>query len=1445
MVKAPTFYPLTHPQKAIWYTEKFYPNTGVANIVATMRLRQDLDLDVLEQSINCVIKYNDGLRLRILEDSLGLRQYVAPFKTRRFKRIDFSNKGGWNALLKWVEQQGNIPVKSIDSDLFEFVLFKVAEGDGGFYLKTHHTIGDAWSMILIGNQINKYYFKIKEGIVPMDPHYPSYLDYINWERQYENSENFKNNREFWLKKFDTVPQPTSLRPVKNAFSSCESRRKTFTLSRGLTTKINQFAEELGVSVFVLFLSGLAIYLHRALDQRDIVIGTPILNRPTVKEKTTIGMFIETMPVRLFVDDNLTFESFVLRVAEEWREMRSHHYPYDLLLEDVRNKHRLTTNLYDIMLSFQNARFDIDLAFETQYLSSGSDPNSLLIHVSDRENIGQLSIDIDYQTALFEEEEPKRIFTYLVNLLTDALRKPLKKLYELELFSADEKTFLIDSVNQTQVDYPFDKTIHQLFEEQVSKTPQKTALVFGHESLTYEDLNRWANRYARLLRDRGIGQDTIVGLMADRSLEMIIGLLAILKAGGAYLPLDPSHPAERINYTLQDSGAKLVLTQSHLLPLIKDYDCVVLKDTPELPQEDTNLDNINTSSDLAYVLYTSGSTGKPKGVMVEHRSVANFVTAMEKEIDLSGKNFLSVTTICFDIFVFETILPLTKGLTVVIANEEQQLVPWKLKELIENQKVNIIQTTPSRMMMLTSDENFSRGLQNVTDIILGGEPLPYHLVQQLKMHTSARIFNGYGPTEATVYSTFKDVTEDIEITIGHPVANHQAYVLDKRLNLVPLGFMGELYIGGAGVARGYLNRPDLTRERFIPNPFRTGETMYRTGDMVKWDKDGNIHFAGRQDFQVKIRGYRIELGEIEQVLRDHEQVSEAVVVVKEDEPGNQYLCAYLLADPNLTVSSLRKYLTDLLPEYMIPSALVFLQEMPINPSGKICRKTLTEMADTPVTSSAVYCGPRNEVDKILVREWSSTLKINQVGIDDNFFELGGDSLKIVRMLVSLLPYNWEITARDFYRYQTIRALSDKIRGIGDEIEWDGQAKDIADVVFTHDPNNICADTKTRLGNVLLTGATGYLGAHLLRDLLIMTDAAVYCLVRGNSPADATARLANVLDFYFPGEFRPDVMQRVKVFTGDISLPNWGMEIHQLEELNHKINTVIHSAAKVRHYGGYEEFEKVNVNGTRSIVEFCRQGNQRLHYISTTSVSGYYLVPQNLGNAVFTENDFYIGQHYYENVYVRSKFEAENLILQNIEKGLNATIHRIGVVAGRYSDGKFQANINDNALYNRLRSIIQLGFVQEEYNSLELELSPVDCCSQAIVLLSQIAEGNRKIFHIFNPNTMCLSDLIHAAYECGYSIATMSSDEYQTEIKEIYADPYRRDLLMGIINDFNISRSIGLQDSPRIESSITVEYLSKLGFKWPEIDSEYLRKLIRYMESIGFIVIKESAGLLFDE
>ena len=521
--------------------------------------------------------------------------------------------------------------------------------------------------------------------------------------------------------------------------------------------------------------------------------------------------------------------------------------------------------------------------------------------------------------------------------------------------------------------------------------------------------------------------------------MAVCILGILKAGAAYLPLDPKYPLKRINLILQDSKAELLLTQVHLS---NDSFCCRVLNIDELDDhlDGSNLINNNIPSDLAYIIYTSGSTGKPKGVMIEHKSVCSFFTAMTQQLDLTGKTMLSVTTISFDIFVFEMLLPLVNGLTVVIANEEQQLVPMALNSLIIEQGIDIIQTTPSRMNLMLMDESSKKALKNVTDIILGGEAFPETLLNNLKSLTTARIFNGYGPTEATIYATFKELTNSNHVTIGRPVANTKAYILDKNLLPLQLNVPGELFIGGEVLARGYLYRNDLTKERFLACPFDSETLIYRTGDLAKWTSDGEIEFLGRIDFQVKLRGYRIELGEIENALCEHDQILDAVVIAQKTVNGDEFLCAFIVAKNSVPISELRVFLSQTLPDYMIPASFVFLEEMPLNPNGKVCRATLEKLSYAPDVERGIpYVGARNEVDLTLVKSWTDTLNIEKIGIDENFFDLGGDSLKIVKLLVSLLPFNWELTARDFYRYQTIRLLSDKIRGVISDDSWQLELK----------------------------------------------------------------------------------------------------------------------------------------------------------------------------------------------------------------------------------------------------------------------------------------------------------------------------------------------------------------------------------------------------------------------
>jgi len=1430
------FYPLTHPQKGIWYTEKFYPGTGISNIVGTLTFPGDVNYLILNKAINLMLKSNEGMRLRIIEDAIGARQYIADFEEKEFDFLDFSDKDGWVGFQDWIDEERKIPINAINSDLYNFIMIKISNQEGGFLAKAHHTIVDAWTMILMGNQISEYYLKLKEGITPAIYQLPSYIDYIKSEKEYEESADFADSKLFWLKKFETIPDVTTLKPNKKLFASCEASRKTFTISRELTTNLYQFAENFGVSVFVILLSMLTIYLHRVLDKTDIVVGTPLLNRATVKEKLTIGMFIETIPIRLQIDNDLDFESYILKVMDEWRQMRKHRYPYNLLLEDIRQRQKLTSNLYDIMIDYQNVKFDIDQSIKPKPYFSGSEANSLCLHISDRENSGQLNFDIDYQIDLFSEVEIVAIFNHLITLLGDALKNPSKKIMQLELMNSRDRDYILYELNNTcHLPLAISKTIHKLFEEQVIKTPNHIAVIDNHTKISYAELNASANRLARVLRAKGVKSGSIVGVLADRSHEIAVIILAILKAGGAYLPLDPHYPPNRMNFILQDSKAELLILQKHFMDQIFHCPKLVLEDTAQLSHDGSDLTNINNSSDLAYILYTSGSTGVPKGVMVEHKSVCNFFAAMAEQVDLPGKTILSVTNVTFDIFVFEMLLPLVNGLTVVIADDEQQLVPMALNKLILENGVNIIQTTPSRMNLILMDKSSQEALKNVTDIVLGGEAFSETLLKKLKDITKARIFNGYGPTEATVYTTFKELTNHYNITIGRPVANVKVYVLDKNMTPLPVNVPGELYIGGEGLAKGYLNRPELNQEKFLPSPFQEGERLYRTGDLVKWTFDGELEFLGRMDFQVKIRGYRIELGEIENILMQHTHIIDTAVLAQTAENGDQYLSAYIVAEKPIPTTELRQYLSQSLPAYMIPSSFVFLKELPLNANGKVCRNTLMKIQTDDTKRTVPYAKARNEVDSILIKNWTEVLDYKKIGIDDNFFDIGGDSLKIVRLLVSFLPFNWDLTARDFYKYQTIRNLSDKIRGVNDKESWqEGINHHPAEIYCAHNIDEIhVSANRKEMRKILLTGATGYLGAHILKELLITTDAQIYCLVRSSSREKAAHRLLNILSFYFPDNFSNELDRRIKVIKGDLASDNFGLSEQQYNSIGRQVDTVIHTAAKVRHYGGYADFETINVLGTKRIVNFCLTFKQKLHYISTTSVSGRYLVKQDLGDAVFSENDFFIGQHYYENVYVRSKFEAENIILSAMNDGLTATIYRVGMLSGRYSDGHFQANIQDNGLYNRMKSVILLRAIPEDLLKQELEYTPVDYCSRAIILLAKINENKNKIFHIFNDKMILVSQFIEASKLCGFDIQIQDAGSFNDYLKKIICDRENTWALTGIINDLNLTKTIGLQHSPEIASEITCQYLQQLGFKWPDIDLPYLIKVINYMESIGFL------------
>lgn len=1018
-----TYYPLTHPQKGIWYTEKIYPGTSIGNIAGTLRIKGKIDYELLEKAINIFIEKNDAMRLRIVEENGEPKQYVSEYTYRKIDFYDFSDKG-IEELYKWDEHQTRIPFNLIDSDLFYFALIKISENEGGVYGKLHHLISDAWAHVLGGNKILEYYVKLKEGI-KIDNEEPSYVDYIKRDQEYEKSDKFNHDKEYWHKKFETFPEFTTLKPRTTNYINPEAKRKTFIVPKKLMHKLHHYCKENKTTVFSLFLSALSIYVNRVTGKEDIVIGTTVLNRINAKEKNTMGMFISTIPVRINLKSDIDFKTFIRNITKEWMNaLRYQRYPNYLLQKEIREKYKNMIYIGDILIFYQNAKFNKDtygIEYETRNHFCGYQSNSLTIQINDREE-RQLIIDYDYLTDLFHAKEIEFIHQHIINLLWHGLDNPNKEICKLEMLSEKEKHKILYEFNNTEADYPRDKVIHQLFEEQVEKTPDNIAVVFEDKHLTYRELNEKSNQLARVLRKKGVKPDDIVAIMVNRSLEMIIGILGILKSGGAYLPIDPEYPEERIRYILEDSGVKILLTEKDLIRRI-DFkgEVIDVKDGNIYKGRKSNLNNVNKPNDLIYVIYTSGSTGKPKGVMIEHRSVVNLSNWFNKRYSLDkNKNVINNASFSFDVSVEEIVVPLLNGGTVFIPKKEIILNKDKYVKYLNENKINIAQFVPSHLKELLTEEE---KIESLNIVICGGEPLNEILKERI-VSKGYKLYNHYGPTEITVDALVSECSLYNKVTLGRPIDNVKCYILDKYLNLQPIGMVGELYISGPGLARGYLNNYKLTEEKFISNPFKSGEKLYRTGDLVRWYPEGEIEYLGRVDHQVKIRGHRIELYEVKLKLLEYKGIKEVVVIDKLDKEGRKYLCAYIISDKKISISDLRTYLLRKLPDYMVPSYFVFINEMPLESNGKIDIKALREM-DLETVEMTKCVPPKNEIEEKLTEIFKEVLKVDRVSIDSNFFELGGDSLDIIEIITKASLLGWKLKVQDIYKFPTIRELSKRI------------------------------------------------------------------------------------------------------------------------------------------------------------------------------------------------------------------------------------------------------------------------------------------------------------------------------------------------------------------------------------------------------------------------------------
>lgn len=1388
---------LTKPQKLIYDMEKF-AGGSIATVCGSIVIKGKKDITKLSNAVNELYRLNDALRIIITETDGVPYQTIKEYNKQEINVLRFKNKTELN---NYAENFAKEPMDFYGSLCHTQIV--VLDDAYGLLVKLHHIISDAWTLALIGSQFNS----ILKGELPETY---SYLDYISSEQKYLGGKRYQKDKDYYIEQFKKCDETTYLSDKQ--VNSYVAERKTFVVDKEKTTKIAVYANDNNASVFMLLMTALGVYINRIkMNQEKFYVGTAVVNRNGLAEQKTMGMFINTVPVLFDLENNSTFKENLDKFSENMMTtLRRQKFNYGDVLKELRSEFNFSGNLYDVMLSYQNAKVvGLEDDFESIWYHCGMQTESLQMHIDDRDSEGILKIHYDYQVGKFTETEIERMHEHIFNLLFDAIHED-KKITELNILSEEEKKTLLYDFNDTKAYYPKDKCVHQLFEEQVLKTPDKTAVIACDKTLTYDELNKLSNRIANRLIEKGVEPNDIVAFALPRTSMLIAAMFGILKSGSAYMPIDPDYPKDRIDYMLEDSHAKFLITESNLDAFISDN-----KENPQVKM---------TSNNYCYCIYTSGSTGKPKGTLLQHNNVVNYVNEnnynfRDTIIHNDYNNILSVTTVGFDIFVTESIMTLLSGKTMLFASGQQTNSQAEINKFGTRYAAEVLQTTPTKMQMLSEDAKHIDYIRNLKAIMLGGESVPDDLCTKLKNITHAEIFNVYGPTETTVWSTFSKVSNS-DITIGKPIANTQVYIVDKYNNLVPIGVTGELCIAGDGVGAGYLNRPELTAEKFIDNPFGEGK-MYKTGDLAYRREDGNIAYVGRNDFQVKIRGLRIELGEIENAIDSVEGVSQAVVVVRKDTTSRQLICAFYTEQSQVDIADIKSAIASKLPKYMMPHIFTSISEMPLTSSGKINRKALPEVDLTNIANDVEFVKPQSELQKELAKLMEKVLNYSPIGLNDDFFTLGGDSLKAIEFVSKAHSEGIYFNLQAVFNHPTVAKLYDYIENADKQAVSYAQADFDKFTPLLENNNLDCIEMpqKNVIGNVFVTGSTGFLGSHIIHALLERSVPKIYCLVRNDEN-----RLYDTLSFYFGDTYKED--SRIIPIVGDLE---------QLADmkLNDTIDLVIHTAASVKHYGSYQYFYDMNVLGTKTTIEFAKKHHAKMIHVSTLSVSGNSLaddfdVYKSDEEKHFYEDTLYIGQPL-DNVYIRSKFEAEKAVLDAMLSGLKANIIRVGNLTNRSIDLKFQKNYKSNAFLTRVKSVLEFGYFPDYLMHLYAEFSPVDDTAKAIVTIAEHFNNKFTVFNANNHKNLYFDKMFKLLEKLGITMHILDADSFIRKLK----NPEMQYVYEALVNDMDENGKLIYDSNIKIHNEFTVEYLKTLGFAWSDIDFAYMKGYVEYFRKIKYL------------
>jgi amino acid adenylation domain-containing protein len=994
---------LSRAQQRLWFLDQIEPGSGAYVIAGALSIRGPLVEASLERALGTVVARHDALRTTFASVQGRPRAVVAPVAAWSLPQVDLSSETDAESARRVIAKEAQRPFDLAAGPLFRAVLYRLGPEEHALLLSMHHIVSDGWSLGLLVDELGAAYTSTPLPALPVQ-----YQDYALWQHEHLEAL-IEQQLSYWRTQLTGAPAFLAL-PTDRPRPPVESHRGA-TLSvdwpSSVSDRLRSLARREGATLFMTLLAAFQVVLSRHSGQEEVVVGSPVANRSRPEVEDLIGMFVNTLVLRTDLSGNPTYRELLARVREACLGAWAHaDMPFEKLVEELKPERDASRNpLFQVAFVLQNVRFRPlelpGLAIAPYELERTASQVDLSLHVWETKE--GLHAVFEYVTDLFDASTIERLGGHLGRVLEGIAAEPEKRLSELPLLTAEEEA-LFARVNATRRPYPA-ATVHDLIAQQARRTPDRVAAECGGSQLTYGELEERTARLAAHLRGLGARRDVLVGIFMERSLDMLVGVLAVLRSGAAYVPLDPAYPADRLAYMVEDSGARILLTQTTLLgSLPSEGRTVVCMDAEgkELGAADGVSGAPSAPDDLAYVIYTSGSTGRPKGVAITHRSLVNLLVSMGEEPGLRESDvLLSVTTLSFDIAGLELYLPLLKGARLVLLEREEAADGRVLRDRIGTSGATIMQATPATWrLLLEAGWPGTPGLK----VLCGGEALPRDLANALQTKV-AEVWNVYGPTETTIWSSAWRVSgEDGPVPIGHPIANTTLYILDQWFSQVPMGVPGELFIGGHGLARGYWQRPELTAEKFLPDPFSSepGARMYRTGDLARWRPDGTVECLGRLDHQVKVRGFRIELGEIEAALRQHPGVQEAAVLAQDVAGGDRRLVAYLShgAEPQPNVTALRNHTKTLLPAHMVPSSFVFLDRLPLTPNGKLDRKALAQLETGHPGRAKDAVPPRTPTEKLIAGLWREALSLPSVSVRDNFFDLGGHSLLAMRVLAAI-------------------------------------------------------------------------------------------------------------------------------------------------------------------------------------------------------------------------------------------------------------------------------------------------------------------------------------------------------------------------------------------------------------------------------------------------------------